>query len=1093
MTSGTGWRTVGTVILIAVLFLAVPPLARPFHPPQLSEHLPGPAPSPASNALQRAVASLGRGAGPSEGSPWSCTAASGTFSSYCGATAPAGSPPTSTWTYGGPGPRIEPYHSALMAYDPVDKYVVLAAGFGSGDSGGSGVQTWTYAAGVWSPLDLAVSPSGCPNSNMVYDSTDQYVLLVEGANCTGARTTWSFVHGAWSQLSESLPPTATSRGHNWTALANDPAENDVLLVGNDAVGARWITTTWTYRADAWSNITSQLNASPPGRVLSAISYDTAGGYVVLFGGLNGSGALNDTWEFRAGTWVPVPTPVAPPARYMPVLVDDPVDGGVLLLGGIGADERTPTSDNWLFDGATWSPIATGETYSAYLDGLSATFDPAAGGVLASYDPEGGENDVLVWEYSSGSWANITEPDFGVATASLTYDAADGYVLLCDGATWSFDAGTWTELLASGGPGSVPMTYDATDGYVLAYGGPSDTWEYVGGTWTLLTPAGAPPVIDISIPEIAYDPLEGEVLFYSALNITWGFHGGVWTNLSSTSGSPPGLPSSPLVYDPTAGGVVLVGSWKVNGSSTTFVNSTWLFSNGKWSNLVAPVPDLVIPSSGQMLTGYDTSSGTLLLFELGMTWQFEGGAWSAASVPSRDTPVSANSLVGDPETGQVLLVVNGTWWTWSAVANLSRPVVDSFALAPDPVEAGEPVTITVVAAGGTPPLSYSYLGLPGGCLTENSSVLSCTPDVAGSFPLEVVVTDANGNDSVGSANLIVVASVTVALVAVPASVAVGHRTLLEATAANGTPPYTYAYTGLPADCSSQDVPTLPCLPGLVGTDTVEVTVVDAAGGVASASAPLSVVPAGSDGGPEISAFDAAPSALVLGNDTTFSVEATEGSAVLAYSFAGLPPGCSEGNVSTFLCRPGAAGAYTVTVGVTDPSGRSAQANLDLNVGPSGSKGGPYILSFLASPSTIPLGNSTIFLVVPLAETNGSGAVTFLYRGLPVGCTSVNVTRLACAPRGAGTFTVTIVAQNGFGNRTAVSTRLTVLGVGPRPGPPSPIAYGWVGYAAVASALGATLGVAWVVNRQIRNRRRLEGNQLIEELIREDRPTGLPPAK
>ncbi len=1084
------WGTAWAVIAVAILMFAFPTPLGPTHAGPSSDPASIGTPAGGSAAMAQATASLNQGAGPSGGQDWSCTEASGTSTRSCAGpmTRPSGS--SQTWTYGGPGPQVNVERfSSLMSYDAADGYVVLLDGFGPGAGPTS---TWMYAGNHWTPLNLSIDPVGCRGSGMVYDSGDHYVLMLEGANCTAAGTTWTFVHGGWTQHSLATSPVCSAA----VALADDPASGDVVLfgggnyAGSSSCSGLWSRQTWSYHGGVWANMTPQLNQSPSAREFASMAYDSEGGYLVLFGGANGSGELNDTWEFRAGQWVSVHPVVSPPVRADAALVDDPIIGRVVLVGGF--DYQTATSDNWAFQNGSWTLIASGYTAFNPFVGVTAAFDPAASGLLAEFIPVGTSPDVQIWEYSAGAWTNLTEPDFGGYAASLTYDTADGYVLLYDGATWTYTSGLWTRLPTVGGPGSaVPMTYDASDGYVLAYGGPSNTWEYVGGTWTYLTPSKSPPTIPISIPEIAYDPLEGYVLFYSGLNVTWAFRAGSWTNLTSAAGSPPGLPASPLIYDPAAGGVVLVDSWAVSGSTATPVNGTWEFSSGSWSKLNLTTP-FIPPSAGIATTAYDSSTGGVLLFETGATWQFLGGAWTEVSYPSSSTPLKADSLVGDPSTGEVLSVGAGEWWIWGSAANSSFPVVTLFAASPNPVEVGQELNITVTASGGTPPLSYAYSGLPSGCSSINSSLLSCRPVVAGPYGIAVVVTDANGNASTGDANLLIVPGPTVSFDAVPSTIAVGHRTLLEATASDGIPPYTYAYSNLPDGCSTQDVPTLPCVPALAGNISVHVLVTDAGGLTASAAALLSVVPSGSTGAPAITAFGAVPSDITLGNGTTISVVASEGSIPLSYSYGGLPSGCPGGNVSTFTCTPAVAGAYLVTVGVTDPSGKSAQANLDLNVEPAGARGGPYVLSFQASPSTIPLGNSTIFLVVPLSESNGSGAVAFSFYGLPVGCASANATRLACAPRAVGSFTVTVVAVNTLGNRTSVSTVLTVSRAPTTNGRgTTAFPIGWVQYVVLATAAAAGVAVVWGLDRRGRERRRLEGNRWIEELTQGDRPEGGPP--
>src|SRR5439155_27344629 len=90
-------------------------------------------------------------------------------------------------------------------------------------------------------------------------------------------------------------------------------------------------------------------------------------------------------------------------------------------------------------------------------------------------------------------------------AVMTYDAADGYLLLFGGAstvsgnsadTWKFKGGAWKQLTPVTSPpgrNDAVMTFDAANGYVLLFGGLGfggdlgDAWRFRAGHWTHVTP------------------------------------------------------------------------------------------------------------------------------------------------------------------------------------------------------------------------------------------------------------------------------------------------------------------------------------------------------------------------------------------------------------------------------------------------------------------------------------------------------------------------------------------------------------------------------------------------------------------------------
>ena len=91
-----------------------------------------------------------------------------------------------------------------------------------------------------------------------------------------------------------------------------------------------------------------------------------------------------------------------------------------------------------------------------------------------------------------------------------------------------------------------MTYDAADGYVLLFGGTdstgattySDTWEFLAGNWTDLATkvSGTPP--GTYRTEMSYDPLGGYAVLFGGCTTstcpdqnTYTYHNLTWKSLS----------------------------------------------------------------------------------------------------------------------------------------------------------------------------------------------------------------------------------------------------------------------------------------------------------------------------------------------------------------------------------------------------------------------------------------------------------------------------------------------------------------------------------------------------------------------------------
>jgi outer membrane protein assembly factor BamB len=257
-------------------------------------------------------------------------------------------------------------------------------------------------------------------------------------------------------------------------------------------------------------------------------------------------------------------------------------------------------------------------------------------------------------------------------------------------------------------------------------------------------------------------------------------------------------------------------------------------------------------------------------------------------------------------------------------------------------------------------------------------------------------------------------------ATPATFQIGNSTFINVTAAGGFLPYTYAYSGLPNGCASQNTSSLLCTPSASGNYTVSVMVSDPAGVSANASTPIDVVPL-KVSWPQVTSFSASPSTITLGNSTTFTAKVTGGVRPYSYVYASLPPGCASDNTSSLVCTSTAHGTFNVSLKVTDSAEHSALANAVLTVLPIPLVSYPEILSFTAAPRVIGLGSTTNLTV---QAVNGTLPYTYLYGGLPPGCASSSTPTLKCTPIATGNYTVTVTVTDAKMHSVGGSTKVEV---------------------------------------------------------------------
>ncbi len=445
---------------------------------------------------------------------------------------------------------------------------------------------------------------------------------------------------------------------------------------------------------------------------------------------------------------------------------------------------------------------------------------------------------------------------------------------------------------------------------------------------------------------------------------------------------------------------------------------------------------VLYCGGSFLTGDNiqfTGSATGGSGTYTYAWKFGDGSTGsgnpATHVYSATGTVDPMLTVTD-SNGASATTGSGCSFTVNAGLSVSTPLSAS----PNPVVIYNSTTFTVTASGGTSPYSYSYSGLPGGCISGSTNSLGCTPSVAGAFPVKVTVTDAAGRTATSSTTLTVTAPALVAgpLTATPATIVLNGTTNLSITVSGGVPPYSYAYSGLPSGCASSNVSLLACTPTQTGTFTVSVTVSDRAAQTQQANTTLTVVASALIVGPLV----ASPPTVAANTTTNLSVLASGGVPPYTYVYAGLPPGCLSSNASSVPCQPTVPGTFNVSVTVSDRSGQTQTANTTVIVTPDALA----ITSFAATPSRILLGNNT---TLAGATSGGIGPYTYVYGGLPNGCSSVNATLLLCTPVAFGSFNVTWTVTDGQGASQEAWTILTVTEGVVVTGfsiQPSPLAYG-----------------------------------------------------
>lgn len=253
---------------------------------------------------------------------------------------------------------------------------------------------WSKLCAGASPYNCVPQPSARRGPALTWDSVDGYAVLFGGSTAVGSgllNDSWKFKHGVWTQLT-SGPSTLVARSN--ATLTFDTADGYGVMFGGYSGTGGYSSQTWKFLAGSWTLLTPASSPQPsaPSCMVYVPAVTGHGGYVLLFGGKGKPGAgasayYGYTWEFSAGSWTNVTSSVgtSPTARGYSQCAYDAADGYVLLFGGINATALQ--SDTWEFNPqssttGSWSHLTPSTSPEARFEGAMAYVSSVSGTYLA---------------------------------------------------------------------------------------------------------------------------------------------------------------------------------------------------------------------------------------------------------------------------------------------------------------------------------------------------------------------------------------------------------------------------------------------------------------------------------------------------------------------------------------------------------------------------------------------------------------------------------------------------------------------------------------------------------------------------------------
>ncbi len=431
--------------------------------------------------------------------------------------------------------------------------------------------------GAW----LGLFPTGRTRHTAIYDPVRDRMVVFGGWEGRGSAPylgdVWELTLSGspeWRMLTPSGSPPSGRFGHS---AIYDPVRDRMVVFGG-AEGGVFRNDVWAMTlsgSPAWSAL-APLGSPPPGRLGHSAIYDPGRDQMLVFGGTDDLTYRNDVWALTlSGTpaWIAL-TPVGSPpsGREGHSAIYDPVRDRMMVFGG--SDESTHRNGSWAL---TLSGVPVWSALAPI-----GTPPPGLSRHSAIYDPV--RDRMVVFGGRGGGVPNYPLDGVWVLTFSGTP--------------------AWNELAPTGGPprGRAGHTafYDPVRDRMVMFAGDgndfcgNDVWAMslsASPAWSALPPSAGSPS-GLSSPAIIYDPVRDRMLVFGGYgagiyrNDVWALTlsgNPAWSALTPSGSPPVGRLSHNAIYDPLRDRMVVFGG----ASNGSYHNDVWaltLSGTPAWSPL-----------------------------------------------------------------------------------------------------------------------------------------------------------------------------------------------------------------------------------------------------------------------------------------------------------------------------------------------------------------------------------------------------------------------------------------------------------------------------------------------------------------------------
>lgn len=277
-------------------------------------------------------------------------------------------------------------------------------------------------------INSTTGQTPCPRNQPViaYHSELESIFLF-GGFCSETKTRlddlWRFSEVGWDQIENNEGPSARS-GH---AMVFDRANSTLILFGGKSNDGILLNDVWAWD-DSWKLITED---GPSARQSHRL-VDTDQG-ILLFGGSNSEGSLNDTWIFNGNSWAEIKTNNLPSARRQHTLAFDSDRKVTILFGGFDRSDNDKIifGDTWEFDGKEWIQTANNPELARDHHAMAYSQTSKVTILFGGYN-DGYLGDTRFWNGQEWEQIDAQGPSARAGKPGLIEDASSGMLLLFGG-------------------------------------------------------------------------------------------------------------------------------------------------------------------------------------------------------------------------------------------------------------------------------------------------------------------------------------------------------------------------------------------------------------------------------------------------------------------------------------------------------------------------------------------------------------------------------------------------------------------------------------------------------------------------------------